>query len=103
MIKQGLAEWDPAAEKKTKFYIFWKKPSEWAEIIYSFIIERGLINTILTAYELVDSSGLAFGTEFSELDSYVLNKAIKLLKSQGKVTSFKSSDSSSIGIKFIIP
>ncbi len=67
MVATGAARWErdldskktskasaPPQQGSQRAIIFWRRPEEWAELIYDWIKETGQNKSILTFYELVD-------------------------------------------------
>lgn len=57
MVKQGKASWLHGAapnNKSSAALIYWRKPEEWAQIIYKFVDRIGGIGSIYTVYDLID-------------------------------------------------
>ena len=92
--EHGNLEW--IDKDHTEFYIHWKSPSQWAQLLYAHANKKSLTNTVCTFYELTgdDPSG-----EFYGLDENVLKKAIQILEKQGKAAliSFDGNE----GVKFL--
>ena len=60
MVSAGLAEW--ATRDSTKIMIFWRRPSEWADLIFAWAASNGHTDSIMTMYEFKEvttASGLA--------------------------------------------
>ncbi|KAM3578955.1 hypothetical protein VKS41_008494 [Umbelopsis sp. WA50703] len=105
MVLKGVAEWvsDSKASSKashTQALIYWRSPEEWATLLWNWINERGLNNSIMTVYEIANGE-LAEGTEFYEMDGTVLMKALEVLSAKGNAQIFTGTgDVDSIGVKF---
>lgn len=91
LVKGGYGEWD--GKKKERCTVFWRRPSEWARMLYSWAMDKGSTDTVLTFYEIVNSDG-----DFKDLDEEVLKRALAILEKEGKATVFDSSGS--LGVKF---
>ncbi|GAO47757.1 hypothetical protein G7K_1956-t1 [Saitoella complicata NRRL Y-17804] len=69
LVRKELAEWmvheNQAAyvpnTQKQQLLLYWRKPAEWAELIYKWIDDTAQFNSVLTLYELVEHE-----TEFKE-------------------------------------
>lgn len=95
----GHAEW---LVKGKKALIFWRRPAEWADSLYNWARERGMIGTIVTAYELFESDD-AKGEPFHGLPEPMWQRVISNLEKEGKAKAFSQEDgavSSETGIKF---
>ncbi|KAI0887938.1 ESCRT-II complex, vps25 subunit [Annulohypoxylon maeteangense] len=79
------------------FWIYWRSPEEWAEVVEAWVEETGQKNTVLTLYELTEGDGTR-GTEFYGLDAEILQKALQVLVKRGKAQIFGQEDQQ--GIKF---
>ncbi|KAJ9094683.1 hypothetical protein QFC21_005840 [Naganishia friedmannii] len=93
----GLVSPDPPQQNST-YLIYWKKPEEWASIIYSWISDNGLTGSIMTFYELTEGD-MAHTTEFYQLPPSLLRRALDVLVKQGKAQVFKGEDVAE-GVKF---
>lgn len=94
--EQGNLEW--MDKTKSAFYIHWKSPNQWAQLIYAHAVEKGMTNTVCTFYELTSGDD-AVGKEFYGLDGTVLKMALQVLEKQGKAALF--SHDGSEGVKFL--
>ncbi|KAJ2958413.1 hypothetical protein NQZ79_g5972 [Umbelopsis isabellina] len=105
MVRKGVAEWvsdskSSAKPSHTQALIYWRSPEEWATLLWNWINERGLNNSIMTVYEIANGE-LAEGTEFYEMDGTVLMKALEVLSAKGNAQIFTGTgDVDSIGVKF---
>lgn len=59
MVKSGKAAWIPNVPKSSTAssstaLIYWRKPEEWAQMIYKFVDRIGGIGTIYTVYDLIE-------------------------------------------------
>lgn len=107
MVANGRAEWLDTKGRKdtssaTRCLLFWRKPTEWADIIYSHVSATGQTGSIVTVYELIHSDD-ASTTDFYELPEAMWRRAILLLEKAGKARLFDSEEvanSMELGIKF---
>jgi ESCRT-II complex subunit VPS25 len=90
MVKAGCAEL--LAKNNTKYLIYWKKPSEWANIIYSFMDETGQMGSITTAYDLFHGDDTK-GRPFYELPSVFWPRVFAVLEKDKKVALFGLTES----------
>ncbi|KAI1454448.1 ESCRT-II complex, vps25 subunit [Annulohypoxylon moriforme] len=79
------------------FWIYWKTPEEWAELVEGWVEETAQKNSVLTLYELTEGEGTK-GTEFHGLDPDILQKALQVLVKRGKAQIFGQEDQQ--GVKF---
>lgn len=103
MVQAGTAEYDPPKTSKalpTGALIYWKRPEEWAAIIYDWISESGLSNSIMTLYELVEGGDLVHTAEFYKLPEPILRRALDVLNKSGKAQIFKGVGEDGDGVKF---
>ncbi|KAF4125600.1 ESCRT-II complex subunit VPS25 [Geosmithia morbida] len=77
--------------------IYWRRPSEWAHIIESFIESTAQKGSVLTLYELAEGEATR-STELHGIDGDVLLKALNVLVKKGKAQIFGHDDSQ--GVKF---
>ncbi|KAJ1955605.1 Vacuolar protein-sorting-associated protein 25 [Linderina pennispora] len=99
LVKQGNAVWVGPKHTKDMCLVFWRKPEEWAAMIHQWVTDRGMINTVLTVYELTNGDDTG-DQEFSGLDTVVLRRALDILQSQGKAQLFVGSSDDDLGVKF---
>lgn len=59
MASAGLAEW--YVSDGNKLMIFWRKPSEWASLLYEWVDGSGQVDSVLTLYEIREGE-VSFGT-----------------------------------------
>jgi ESCRT-II complex subunit VPS25 len=53
LVRKGYGEW--IDKEKNNILLYWRTPEEWANIIYKAVDERGMLNTVVTFYELTES------------------------------------------------
>jgi len=125
LIDEGYGEWKKHSKDCARIY--WRKPTEWASIIYKWVrvilkflwegnwgirlgrklidyysykvLESGLNDTVCTLYELREGES-AEGQEFYGLDNGTLIKALRVLEKDKKAQIFKGNDAGSFGVKF---
>ncbi|GAA5887469.1 hypothetical protein JCM5296_002583 [Sporobolomyces johnsonii] len=100
----GAAEYDPKPSKSrpaTSAWIYWKRPEEWATLIYDWIKETGQTNSIMTFYELTEGGDLVHTTEFYRMPEPILRKALDVLIRQGKAQVLKGLGEDGDGVKFV--
>lgn len=54
MVKTEKASWLTANNKKRTALIYWRRPQEWAQMIYEFVDRIGGIGSIYTVYDLTE-------------------------------------------------
>ncbi|KAI8320400.1 vacuolar protein sorting 25 [Martensiomyces pterosporus] len=99
LVKQGNAVWTGPKNTKDTCLVFWRKPEEWASLVYQWASERGLLNTVLTVFELANGDD-TIGQEFHDLDPTTLRRALDILQSQGKAQLFVGTSDEDAGVKF---
>ncbi|KAJ2806420.1 hypothetical protein H4S07_003807 [Coemansia furcata] len=98
LVKQGNAVWVGAKNTKDTCLVFWRKPEVWATMIHQWASERGLLNAVLTVFELANGDDTA-GQEFHGLDAATLRRALDVLQSQGKAQLFVGTSDEDLGVK----
>lgn len=78
-------------------FIYWRTPSEWAQVIESFVENTAQKGSVLTLYELAEGESTR-STELHGIDNEVLLKALNVLVKKGKAQIFGHDDSQ--GVKF---
>ncbi|KAI8139397.1 ESCRT-II complex subunit-domain-containing protein [Fennellomyces sp. T-0311] len=101
MVQRGNAEWEDGPKgSKEQAIIYWRKPADWASLIWTWADQNGMSNNILTVYEIANGD-LVEDQPFYELDQFILLKALNVLVKRGNAQLFKgSSDDESMGVKF---
>ena len=72
---------------------------EWADLIYSWVSDSGLTDTVCTLYEL-HSGDDTVDQEFHQIDMGVLKMALQVLETRGKAQIFSAADPQEEGVKF---
>ena len=112
LAKSGHVEWDNDDNQKDneggkggknvtkeRCYVMWRTPSEWGDLIYKWIEQNGMTDTVCTLYELHSGDDTA-QEEFHGIDINVLLKALQALERRGKAQVFTAEDPSEVGVKF---
>ncbi|KAK4688862.1 ESCRT-II complex subunit VPS25, partial [Tremellales sp. Uapishka_1] len=99
MAKDGQAAADPP-KSTSNYLIYWKRPDEWGNLIYAWVTENGLNASIMTFYELTDGD-LSHTTEFYQLPTPLLRRALDTLVKKGKAQIFKGEDEAGEGVRFL--
>lgn len=89
------AEW--IGNDKSLCWVWWKKPSEWASLVESWVDDTGQKGTVLTLYELVEGEATR-SQEFYGMDMEALQKSLNILVKRGKAQVFGEEDQQ--GVKF---
>ena len=94
--KKGHLEWkDPRTKKEC--LIMWRTPEEWGKLIYKYVTNNSMTNSVCTLFEL--SSGDDTETEeFHGIEMWLLKRALQTLEAEGKaeLMSFDGNE----GVKF---
>ncbi|EGG17860.1 vacuolar protein sorting 25 [Cavenderia fasciculata] len=96
MIEIGNGEW--LDKDKNRVMVWWRKPEEWATLIYKWVLDSGQTNQVLTLWEIQKGDDTK-NQEFYDLDTNVLIKSLKVLEKQSKAQVFQGTDSN-LGVKF---
>nr|XP_019046965.1 ESCRT-II complex subunit VPS25 [Kwoniella bestiolae CBS 10118]OCF25895.1 ESCRT-II complex subunit VPS25 [Kwoniella bestiolae CBS 10118] len=97
-IKREAAP-DPP-KQDNKYLIYWKKPDEWGDLIYTWVTDNGLNSSIMTFYEITDGD-LSHTTEFYELPPPILRKALESLVKRGKAQLLEGKGEVGEGVRFL--
>lgn len=98
MVMNDLCNTKNAAAigKNTGTYeVYWVTLEEWSNVIYSYVVNSGLTNSVLTFFELLNDHP---GQEFHQLNDQVFMKVVKHLETKGKCETIEID--SSYGVKF---
>ncbi|KAL4232323.1 Vacuolar protein-sorting-associated protein 25 [Mactra antiquata] len=94
--KRGNLEWkDPKTKKEC--LVMWRTPEEWGKMIYKYITDKSMTNTVCTLFELSSGDETA-GEEFHGIEQWLLIRALKTLENDGKAELMKFGDNE--GVKF---
>lgn len=96
LVSKRFAEW--CDSQKETCLIYTKQPVEWAKVIYKYVKEKSLYNTICTFYELLEGDSTV-NYEFHQLDEAMFMKALKILEREGKAAVIEMDGSR--GVKFV--
>ncbi|KAJ1794629.1 hypothetical protein LPJ59_004491 [Coemansia sp. RSA 2399] len=99
LVKQGNACWTGQKNTNDTCLVFWRKPEAWASIIHQWVSDVGMLNTVLTFFELANGEDTA-DQEFHNIDPLTLRRALDVLQGQGKAQLFVGTSDDDIGVKF---
>ncbi|KAI8807974.1 ESCRT-II complex subunit-domain-containing protein [Cladochytrium replicatum] len=99
LVKKGNAEWESGGASKGRAWIYWRKPEEWAALLYRWVVDSGQTNSVCSVEELLRGDSTE-DEEFHGLDDAIMKKALDLLVKQGKAQTFYGSSGSDLGVKF---
>jgi len=85
-----------AADKSTA-WIYWKRPEDWADLVYGWVDETGQKGSVLTVYELRESDSVS-GQGWVGMDEEMLRRCLDVLVKRGKAQVFGADESA--GVKF---
>ncbi|KAG5682465.1 hypothetical protein PVAND_011816 [Polypedilum vanderplanki] len=100
MILNELCNSSNAARvnKNTGTYeIYWLTIEEWSNVIYTYALNSGMTNSVLTFFELLNGDD-SKDQEFHQLNEQVFMKALKHLETKGKCEIMEIDGS--FGVKF---
>ncbi|GFR48325.1 hypothetical protein Agub_g10208 [Astrephomene gubernaculifera] len=97
LVAQGRAEW--LDKGKTQCLILWKRVDEWAAVLMDFVRTYGLSGSVMTLDELTGGDDVR-GTELFGAHREVVVRALRLLETQGKLSTFKGATPEEVGVKF---
>lgn len=90
-----LAASKPGQERA--FWVYWRRPDEWADAIYAWVEGTGQKGSVLTLWEILEGEGTV-GEKFHGMDGELFDRVLKMLVRRGKAQMFGEEDSR--GIKF---
>ena len=90
---RGNLEWIDKSKKRA--HVYWRSPEEWGSLIYTYVKERGMVNTVCTFYELTEGADTV-NQKFYGLENELLIKSLKTLELQRKAEIFPDDE----GVKF---
>ena len=93
LCSRGNLEWTDKSKKRA--HIYWRSPEEWGSLIYTYVKERGMTNTVCTFYELTEGSDTV-EQKFHGLENELLIKSLQTLEHQRKAEIFPDEE----GVKF---
>ncbi|CAJ1364104.1 unnamed protein product [Effrenium voratum] len=97
LVASGAAQW--AGEKEDRLLVLWRSVSAWADLIFQWATENGLIGSVETVQSLMDGEA-AEGQEFYGAPRELIMAALQELSRRGRATIFRGS-SGSEGVKFL--
>lgn len=79
--RRGNLQWKD--KTKTSCTIVWKTLDQWADVIYAWIFQRGMVNTVFTIFELCHGEETE-GQEFHGIEDHIFLSALSILQKRGK-------------------
>ena len=104
MTRNEQADWVGCSKKSvetSRCLLYWRKPAEWADIIYAYYYSTGQLGSVLTIAEIFYSDDTK-GEEFYELPESMWRRVLAILEKQGKAHLFDSEkveSSMNLGVK----
>jgi len=80
-----------------RFWIFWRRPEEWASVIEAWVESTGQKGTVLTLYELTESEATG-KEEFHGMDGVLLQRCLAVCVKRGRAQVFGGEGE--MGVKF---
>ncbi|XP_044736223.1 vacuolar protein-sorting-associated protein 25 [Chrysoperla carnea] len=87
----------PCDKKRLRWEIYWHTLPEFANFLYKWANDNGMLNTVCTMYELTNGEN-TIDEEFYGLDKEVLIKALRILEHEKKCEIIMFEDNE--GVKF---
>ncbi|KAJ8913702.1 hypothetical protein NQ315_007419 [Exocentrus adspersus] len=87
----------PLDKAKNRWEIYWHTLEEWASMVYEFVSNRGMQNTVVTLYELAHGEDTR-EEEFHGIQQEVFVKALRVLERERKCEVIMDDDMQ--GVKF---
>jgi ESCRT-II complex subunit VPS25 len=98
LIQRGDAIWlDPKFQRSA--LVLWRSVPEWGDVIYSWALDTGLKDSVVTLEELSSGEDVR-GTELEGMHREVLVRGLKVLESKGRAKMFTSGAGDEEGVKF---
>eukprot|EP01029_Cantina_marsupialis_P028810 TRINITY_DN778029_c0_g1_i1.p1 TRINITY_DN778029_c0_g1~~TRINITY_DN778029_c0_g1_i1.p1 ORF type:complete len:168 (+),score=26.63 TRINITY_DN778029_c0_g1_i1:36-539(+) len=97
IVSNGYGVWED--DTKVRCKIMWKKPEEWADMIYAFAQDNEWSGNVFTVYEIYSGDDTR-DEEFYGLDPQIILKSLSVLEEQGKCEIFSGETSEDAGVKF---
>ncbi|ORX34044.1 ESCRT-II complex subunit-domain-containing protein [Kockovaella imperatae] len=100
MAQEGHAALDPPKQSPpTTYLIYWRKPDEWGQMIYDWVMDHGLATSIMTFYEITDGD-MSETTDFREMPVPLLRKSLETLVKKGRAQIIRGEGDSGDGARF---
>ncbi|RZC39231.1 ESCRT-II domain containing protein [Asbolus verrucosus] len=80
-----------------RWEVYWHTLEEWASMIYEYVCDSGMQNSVLTLFELAQGDDVQ-GRDFAGIHTDVLIKALRVLESERKCELILSDEDQ--GVKF---
>lgn len=83
--------------RSDKVFVFWKRPEEWADVVYGWVEGTGQKGSVLTVWEMLEGEA-AKGEEFWGMDREIFQRALMALVKSGRAQVFGEDEGR--GVKF---
>lgn len=83
--------------------MLWRGVKEWADLLYAWVKQSGMEDSVMSFEELVRGDDLALtpeGRELRGLPRELLSAAVRTLEERGKAKAFRGATQDDVGIKF---
>jgi len=84
-------------ETRSAAWVYWKRPEEWADMVYEWVDGTGQRGSVLTVYELRESEAVS-SCEWVDMDEELFRSCLDVLVRRGKAQIFGEMEGS--GVKF---
>lgn len=96
LVARGDAEWDP---DRKRCLVFWRRPSDWGQLIYQWVDSTGRNGELLTVHE-IRKGAATMGLEFHDLEMDTTMRALQALQTLGKCIIVEGDSEDALGVKF---
>ncbi|KAL4062568.1 ESCRT-II complex vps25 subunit [Scleroderma citrinum] len=96
LVSRNLAFYEPAKQTRSVI-LLWRLPEEWADVLHSWAMATGQINTIFTFYEITDP---VVPSPLSGIPIPLLRRAIGNLTRSGRAQTIQVADGE--GVRFFL-
>ena len=97
LINAGYAEWEDDSHARIR--VMWRRPVDWAAIIYDYACDNAMVGNVYTVYEL-HSGDDTTDAQFYRLEAWLMLRALQTLEEEGKAQIFTASSDDDAGVKF---
>ena len=97
LIGAGYAEWEDDSHARIR--VMWRRPADWAAIIYDYACDNAMVGNVYTVYEL-HSGDDTTDAQFYRLEAWLMLRALQTLEEEGKAQIFTASSDDDAGVKF---
>ncbi|XP_033126326.1 vacuolar protein-sorting-associated protein 25-like [Anneissia japonica] len=92
---RGNIEWTDKG--KSRCLVMWRTPAEWGNLMYTWALKNGLLNTVCTLFEITQGDD-SKSEDFHGIEDWLLKRSLELLQKDRKaeLISFDGNE----GVKF---